>query len=263
MDLSERLQKLTDDRDNYECTDKTANKGKKVVAILGPTAVGKSMIIKACLSRAFGHKLFSITEAGTSTNRARRPDDPENYHTDIPTDEILTMIEEGKPANWSAHGTGKIYTTLPEDFPAEYNFMACLPDSLPMLRKAGFKAVFAVYVVTTTDDWDKQLHERIIIEDDSGNIKYSADAAGRIEEAIDSLAQGKNDVTFNHVFKTPETLDEAADYILDLIAPKEDSLTSSYNSKTYDMENRYNKNIGEMYSYAVELARQIDEASNK
>ncbi len=263
MDLSERLQKLTDNRDNYECADKTANKGKKVVAILGPTAVGKSMIIQACLSRAFDHKLFSITEAGTSTNRARRPDDPENYHTDIPTDEILTMIEQGKPANWSAHGTGKIYTTLPEDFPAEYNFMACLPDSLPMLRKAGFKAVFAVYVVTTTDDWDKQLHERIIIEDGSGNIKYSADAAGRIEEAISSLAQGKNDITFHHVSKTPDTLNEAADYILDLISPKEDEDGFTYNSNIYPMESNYNKNIGEMYSYAVDLARKIEETSTK
>ena len=136
MKLQERLDRLVTERDSYECKDKESNRGKRVIALLGPSAVGKSTIIQACLKQAGDWDIDSAAEAGTTGTRAPRPGDPSSYHMGVPREEAIEMIEAGEPANWSLMPTGELYLTLPRDFPAEYNFMACLPDSVPMLRRA-------------------------------------------------------------------------------------------------------------------------------
>ena len=263
MKLQERLDRLTAERDHYKYTGEQSMQGKRVLAMLGPSAVGKSTLIQACLNQAPDKHIKSIAEAGTTGTRDPRPGDPESYHMGVPMEEMVEMIEEGRVVNWSPNKTGHIYATLPEDFPAEYNFMACLPDSLPMLRRAGFAVVHAFYIVTSVEAWEKQLETRIYTTETAqlpANQRiYHKEASGRIEEAIDSLEFARaNRDSLLEISNTPgeESMSTTAGIILEISKRQ-----STYSCGTEQMKLEYEKNIREMYSRAVDLSWEIQQAS--
>ncbi|USN96207.1 MAG: hypothetical protein H6797_03965 [Candidatus Nomurabacteria bacterium] len=264
MDLQQRLDQLTTDRNNYECKDKERNRGKHVIALLGASAVGKSTIIGACKERAFDWGIESIAEAGTTGTRAPRPGDPSNYNMGVPREEAIDMIEQGEPANWSLMPTGEIYLTLPSDFPAQYNFMACLPDSIPMLKRAGFDKIHSIYVVTEVDAWVDQLASRLYTADTISlpeeERQYRPDALGRVEEAISSLEYAMSTCSILKISNTPgeEALTKTADAIL--ATAKGLSVVYAINTSQLDM---FEKNAREMYSRAIDIAYKIRVATQK
>lgn len=242
------------DRDNYECKDKESTRDKRVIPLLGASAVGKSTIIKACKNRAFDWGIHSIEEAGTTGTRAPRNGDPSNYNMGISHEQAIEMIEAGAPANWSLMPTGDIYMTMPSDFPAEYNFMACLPDSLPMLRRAGFDKVHPVYIVAPVDAWEDQLAGRIYNPDQT----FRPDALGRVEEALASLEYAMGERSLLKITNKPgeHNLVQTADYILDVAKEK-----SSVYAMRESILNEFEKHSREMYSRAVDLAWEITQSS--
>lgn len=256
-ELRSRLDRLVARRDKYECKDKESVASKAVIPLLGPSAVGKSTIIDTAKKRASLYGISSIGEAGTTGTRAPRQGDPDNYRMGIPHEEAVELIEEGKPVNWSLMPTGDIYMTMPEDFPAQYNFMACLPDSLPMLRRAGFAAVQAVYIVTKVDAWEKQLAGRIYTADTADlpetQRTYRQEALGRVEEAIQSLEYGLGALALK-ISNIPGELGlmETADTILKVIS-KQASIYSVSDAKMTEFET----NRREMYSRAIDIAWEI------
>jgi guanylate kinase len=178
-DLQRRLDTLIAHRDDYsysgeELADKT------LIAFVAPTAVGKSTLVMECL-HICKQRGIDADEAGTTTTRERRVgDDPANYVTateGTTFESIIDSVEKGELVNWSVYGTGDIYGTTPENFPAAYNFMPSMPDSLPMLRRAGFKKVVAIYLAIPVEQWTRQLTER------QGDPRF----VGRMHEAIASL----------------------------------------------------------------------------
>lgn len=262
MDLQQRLEKLVAERNDYECKDKEGVTNKRVIPLLGASAVGKSTIIGCAKRRALLWGIDSIAEAGTTGTRAPREGDPENYHMGIPHEEAIELIEEGRPVNWSLMPTGDIYMTLPGDFPATYNFMACLPDSLPMLKRAGFSAVNPAYIVTAVDEWEQQLASRLYtadtINDPDGKRTYRTDAFGRVEEAISSLEYGLNTGTIK-ISNMPgkEGLKKATDTILKIVRGK-----ASISPHSLEMD-EFEKNRREMYSRAIDIAWEITRATQK
>lgn len=261
--LQSRIERLVATRDKYECKDKASIAGKRVIPLLGPSAVGKSTIIAAAKRRAPLWEVTSIDEAGTTGTRAPRQGDPANYHMGIPHEEAVELIEEGKPVNWSLMPTGDIYMTLLEDFPAEYNFMACLPDSVPMLKRAGFAAVHATYIVTPVDTWEDQLASRLYIADTldlpESQRTYRPDALGRVEEAITSLEYGLGAIALK-ISNIPgdSGLEKTADKILKVVTKK-----ASVYSKDDDQLAEFEKNRREMYSRAIDLSWGIRQAAHK
>lgn len=154
----ERLQKL---ERSYEPSDevKQKNSEKTLITLIGPTAVGKSTLAEEIIR--LGGSAFS--EVYSSLTRARRSDDPPQYTT---ADEGFTierakeLIRTQAVTNYSVHPSGNIYATVPENFPAPYNLLPLLPGSLAAMKRAGFKSVHAIYLVTATEAFKKQLSTR-------------------------------------------------------------------------------------------------------
>jgi hypothetical protein len=264
-DLKERLDKLVAERDDYICSERESLKEKCVIPLFGASAVGKSTIIASVLHHA-GEMGLDAAEAGTSATRAARPGDPPNYHTDRPIEEMIEKIERGEPVNWSLMPTGEIYATMPEDFPAEYSFMACMSDSLPMLQRAGFKAVHAFYIVTSPDAWEKQLQlrmytpETLHLPEDQRTIK--TDFSGRLDDAMKSLPFGLNADKISRIVSLPgeEELQKTAHKILEWSTRTEYPLWGYTRTETFTDQN-FESYCRDMFRLALDLAREVETAA--
>ena len=178
-----RLQQALARRDSYHYQG-DGIKNKVLTTLIAPTAAGKSTIISEVL-RLCAQQGLNSAEVGSLTTRPRRPaSDPKNYRTaneGITQDWMVDAIEANSLINWSVSPTGDIYGTDPQSYPAEYNFLPLLPDSLPMLSRAGFRAVHTVYITVPVAQWAHQLKQR------SGDPTFT----NRIQEAISSLTFAK------------------------------------------------------------------------
>ncbi len=252
----QRLNQLVANADNYECRDKDRNHEKRVIALLGPSAVGKSTIIRECLERAKDHDITSIDEVGTSTTRPRRSSDPDNYHTDIPHEEMIEMIEQGKLINWSSHPSGHIYGTLPRDFTSKYNLMACLPDSVPMLKRAGFAVIHSAYIVTTAERWEDQLETRMYTPETlhlpENQRQYRPDFSDRMEEAIASLHTIIRRYSTDYQYIINEPTEKGLAWSADQILKTSKLDKVGYSSA--ETHPRFNQYARDMWSRAIDLA---------
>src|SRR5664279_401301 len=175
MALSPELELLRTQEPNYEASDATKQLvgEKALLALVAPTAVGKSTLIHRGVE--LGGPDYS--EAYSVVTRPRRSDDPAQYKTgsegyDI--EYVTDLIKQGAVINYSIHPSGNIYATIPDGFPAKYNLLPLLPTSLPMMQKAGFGALHAVYIVTSVNEWSVRLKDR------RGDPSYRS----RIDEAV-------------------------------------------------------------------------------
>lgn len=245
-ELSARLDSLLKTRDDYRY-EGVAVSDKTFVGLIAPSAVGKSTVITEIL-RQCAERGIDAAEVGSITTRARRMDgDPDNYRTaseGITHEGLIHQIERGKLINWSYFATGDLYATDPTSYPAKYNFLPLQPDSLEMLKKAGFHALVAVYLTAPLEEWRERLTER---RDDP---KFR----GRIVEAISSLEFAKNHLDTLYVISNPSvTVDgearpaETAKAILDITL-----------GHTPANDPEAIRNIDDMLAYARNLKEELD-----
>lgn len=190
MTLTPELEKLRREEALYEPSADVKQRmaEKSLVALIGPSAVGKSTV--ACEVIHQGGDAFS--EAYSSVTRPRRADDPAGYQTadeGFTIQRALELIRQREVTNYAIHPSGNIYATLPENFPATYNLLPLLPGSFAAMQKAGLKAVHAVYIVTSVQALERQLADR------EGDPSFGA----RLHEGIRSLEWGlanKNQLSF-------------------------------------------------------------------
>ena len=226
MSLPPELARLKDEEPSYEPSSAVKRQmgEKSLIALIGPSAVGKSTIAREIIR--LGGSDFS--EAYSSVTRARRADDPEGYQTaseGFTVERAVQLIEHQAVTNYSIHPSGAIYATLPENFPATYNLLPLLPSSLSAMKKAGFYAVHAVYVTTSAEALKAQLADRA----------SDASFVARLHEGATSLEWGiahQDELSFvENTYGEPHT---AATHILSLLhepqtpAAKEHGLTQAH-----------------------------------
>ena len=255
MGIEARLAELQERQNDYRCNANLTIDGVKIrektmTTLIAATGVGKSTINKRLLELATKQSI-DAGEPGTETTRPRRADDGDSYRTDVSHDEMISKIENAEYPNWSVTPSGHIYATPPESLKAEYNFLPCLPSSLPMLRRAGFKAINAFYIVTTAAAWDSQIEDR----------KNLADFPGRIEEAKSSLEFAWNDRNLYKIFSAPgaDELDRTAHLILDFVTTTPSQRFRLKNSVNQGgMYANFQQHSHEMYNWAFALSNTFE-----
>lgn len=254
MGIEGKLAELQERQNVYRCNaDLTINgvaiSEKTMTPIIAATAVGKSTLTKRILELAEKWEI-DAAEAGTETTRPWRPGDAENHRSGVSYDEMISKIENSEYPNWSITPSNHIYATPPDSLIGEHNFLPCLPSSLPMLQRAGFKAVNAFYIVTSAEAWDKQIEER----------KGLPDFAGRLEEAKQSLEFARQTVKLQKVTSEPgeENLSRLALKILDFVKEGKE-----YNSNQFQggWEVDFKRYSRAMYSWAIDLAIEHDKSA--
>ncbi len=203
-EIQTRLNQAIEHIDTYQY-EGDALDDKVLVAFIAPSGVGKSTLNQSILEAAAAQEL-DAGEVATWTTRPGRTDDPAEYRTDIPMETMLDLIEAKQLVNWAPHPSGAIYGTGPESYPATYNFLPMLPDALPMLRRAGFKAIYAYYLTASVDAWQHHLDER-----------RDHQFTSRLLEGRHSLAwaqEHQHELTILHNHEGKEKLDQLANRIL-------------------------------------------------
>lgn len=256
-DLYERLEVLNDKRDGYQYAGEKSLRDKTLTRLVAPTAVGKSTIINRVLDIA-RNEAIDAAEVGTVTTRPRRPSDPSNYKTaddGVTHEMMIDQIENGELVSWSLFETGHLYATTYDSYPATYNFLPCLPDSLPMQDKAGFGAVRTFYIVTSVEAWHEQLKERT-----------GPGFNDRLEEALSSLEFSQQNDSMHKFVSLPgeDSLSDTAQRVLDYTMDEE--ITGVFHGLIYGpaglnvKDKHFDKHCRELYRYALQLIHEAEDS---
>lgn len=119
-------------------------RGIDFVAIVGPTAVGKTTLINELVNR---HP--SVQLVVTDTSRPARPDERDgvDYHFRS-REAMLRLIKERQYVNIAPSITGDIYASHPDSYPREgTGIMAVWADAIPYFRTLPFASFTPVFVL--------------------------------------------------------------------------------------------------------------------
>ena len=255
MTLESNLERLKDReyQDLYHCEwdeDKTGIRigETSITTLIAATGVGKSTITRRIFEIAAEHGI-EVCEPGIDTTRPARTDDAANYRTDVSHEEMIERIENREYLNWSIVPSGHIYATPPESITAKHNFLPCLPDSLPMLRRVGFGAVHAFYIVTTAAAWNDQIEDR----------KGLKDFPYRLEEAMTSLEFAMSNGSLQKIVSQPgeEELTKTAKKILNFGMKSKQFNYNTFNENFFQTES-FLKHSQDMYNLAFVLSSKHD-----
>lgn len=166
---------------NYSAGEITKNevKDKTFVAVVAPYRSGKTVITDAVAEMDPRIQLIN-----TATTRLRKPaEDQPNFKTaseGITSEWFLQKASTGALVNFSVIPGVDAYGTLPEDFPGEHTISPFLPSGLEQIRKAGFKTLHSIYILTPKELWREFVNES---RDDLGDEKFKKRAIESIDSA--------------------------------------------------------------------------------
>jgi len=118
------------------------------VAVIGPTAVGKTTLITAVLRKHPSARLII-----TDTNRAPRPGerDGADYHFRS-REAMFAHIKNREYVNLAPSVTGDLYASHPDSYPYKgTGIMAVLADAVPYFKSLPFRSFRQVFIVPP--DW--------------------------------------------------------------------------------------------------------------
>lgn len=131
-------------------------KNVDLVAVVGPTAVGKSTLMMWTAAKHPNMRLIP-----TQTSRMPRPGEIDGVGIRFrPKQELLERISKRELVQVAPSLLEDIYATGPEDYPAEgVGLMAVLAEALGHFRSLPFRGFKAVFIVPISwERWQKQIH---------------------------------------------------------------------------------------------------------
>lgn len=126
-----------------------------VVAVVGPTAVGKTTLTVAT---SMAHRQLAMVLAQTSRLPRPRELDGIDYHF-RPRQEMLERIARHEYVQVAPNLLGELYATAPEDYPATgVGLLAVIADAIPMFQALPFKSFKIIFVVPPSwEEWQVRL----------------------------------------------------------------------------------------------------------
>jgi guanylate kinase len=202
----------TDYRPNEAVLEKL--RGIDFVAIIGPTAVGKTTLINALIGR---HP--SIQLIVTDVSRPPRPGERDgiDYHFRSRT-EMLERIKRREYVNLAPSLAGDLYASHPDSYPEKgVGIMAVWADAVPYFRTLPFASFTQVYVLPPR--WETLL-VRI------AERRFTPDQLkGRLLEIIESLQFATSEQ--NLAFVVNDDLEQAADDLWRIVSGQATKVTQN------------------------------------
>ncbi len=174
-----------------------------LIAIVGPTGVGKTSIIK---------KLDMPGVVGDTTREPREGEkNGKDYLYRSDYLDIVAEIKAGIYAQFVVSRSGEMYGTRSYSFPDEgMCSMAIIATAMPVFRNLGFKSVSAFYIMPPSyKEWMRRLSEQ-----------KRSDLLNRIDEARQSVSQAADNPD-EYTFILNDDIDQAASDIHAVLSGKE------------------------------------------
>ncbi len=185
-----------------------------LLAILGPTAAGKSTLVNRVIEKNLSVNLYL-----SSTTRPRAPRDGTDYRTDVPIEEFYEAVQERSLVNYFVHPSDNLYGTFLSGFRPPVTIGAIGASSLPQLEEAPFQDMHSLYTVMDGATYAYRLGLDQI-EGSEGRI-HQNDIAARLQESLASISFARTHL--NHpgfgalrLTNDPGGLDDAAETVVDI-----------------------------------------------
>lgn len=163
--------------DSYKPSSEVANQLAQVdlVAIVGPTGVGKTTIIDR----------LGLPVIKSDVTRPRRPDEKGthtyNFRTDYET--LMSELEEGKFVQFYVSEYDEFYGTHSRAYPSSGGAtMSIIAELIPHFSQLGFKSITSIYIMPPSyAEWMRRI----------GDVRAD-ELKGRIAEAKASINYAKD-----------------------------------------------------------------------
>lgn len=159
-----------------------------LIAIAGPTAAGKSTLMRTAVSE------HGIAPLKSSMTREMLPrDHHEPYHFfNVPMQAFYDGVNKGSVVNYFVNKNQHVYGTFVNGFTAPHTIGAIATDTIEQLSGAGFHDVRTLYTVMRGEDYAARIGLDRINE---------PDIAPRLREGLDSLDFARRNI--NEQWMTP------------------------------------------------------------
>ncbi|MFT4532606.1 MAG: guanylate kinase [Candidatus Saccharimonadales bacterium] len=169
-----------------------------LVAIVGPTGVGKTTIIGR----------LAIPYVRSTVSREKRPTE-QDKHTYYFTQDYLGIIKDVKEGNYVQFiisSSGEFYGTKLSEYPdSGVCVMSIAADQVPSFQKLGFKSVKCIYIMPPSYiEWMNRI----------GGVR-TKDLLDRISEARQSVEIVRDDENYSFILN--DNLDLAVAEVVDII----------------------------------------------
>jgi guanylate kinase len=190
-------------QEHYVPSEQTINQLSQIdlLAIVGPTGVGKSTIINQ----------LDIPYVISDVSREPRPDEKKekNYHFRTDYLEIIKDIKNGEYVQFLVSKNNEFYGTRGTSYPdSGVCTMAIVAQEIPRFRKLGFRNIKTIYIMPPSYvEWMRRI----------GGVR-STDLLARISEARQSIILALEDPEYTFVLN--DKLELAVKDVLDIINGK-------------------------------------------
>jgi guanylate kinase len=171
------------------------------VAVIGPTAVGKTTLMNAAVARC--PALHPVLTTTSRDPRAGEENDVDFHFRS--KEEMEARIAKGEYVQVAPNYTGALYATAPEDYAT--NGIAITPvlaDAMPTFKELPFKIVRSIYVLPPSwEAWKERMTSHsftpeqleIRMQEAGRSLRYAIDTEDLIFVINDDIVQSTLDFT--------------------------------------------------------------------